>query len=330
MSSVLNLPPFVVVVILGLLLLLGAMGTVLYSTTFGPRARLQRRMNALFGGGRKASKQIASGTARRKSIQGKLKNIEDARNKRRGYKLREALMQAGLSMTPRQFFLGSALFAAAAATAYAATGLPQIGIVLVAIIAGLGVPKFVLNFLIKRRLKLFTKNFADAIDVIVRGIKSGLPVGECMALIGREMAPPVGTEFRLITEAQRLGVPLEEALDKAVQRVPTAELKFFAIVLSIQAQTGGNLAETLSKLSEVLRMRKKMRDKVQAMSSEAKASAGIIGSLPFIVTALLGIVAPDYVGLLFTHPTGHLLLGISAVIMSVGIFVMRQMINFDM
>lgn len=326
-----DLPIAVIVIVLGLLLLLGAAGTILYLMAFGERARLQRRIHGLFGNGgaRKGGKSPANPMVRRKSIQGKLKGLEQVRNKRRGYKLREALMQAGLAMTPQRFFVASALSAVLFALVYMATGLPQLGALGAALIGGLGVPKLVLNFLIKRRLKAFTKNFADAIDVIVRGIKSGLPVGECMALIGREMAPPVGTEFRLIVEAQRLGVPLDEALQKAVERVPTAELKFFAIVLGIQAQTGGNLAETLSKLSDVLRMRKRMRDKVAAMSSEAKASAGIIGSLPFIVGGLLALVAPDYIGILFTHPTGHMLLTASGLVMSFGIFVMRKMINFD-
>jgi tight adherence protein B len=144
------------------------------------------------------------------------------------------------------------------------------------------------------------------------------------------MPDPVGEEFRLISEGSRLGMTLNDCLERSTERTPTAELRFFAIVLAIQQQTGGNLAETLAKLSEVLRGRKRMRDKVQAMSSEAKSSAGIIGSLPIIVGTLLSLVAPKYVGVLFTTDTGHFLIAGGVAWMGMGILVMRQMIHFDM
>lgn len=326
-----SVPPGVLVVIGLLLFAVIGFGAFLYSMFYGPKARLRRRMAVILGPGasRKAGKGISS-LVRKKAIQSKLKELEDTRNKKRGYKLREELVQAGLAVNPQQFLMVSVVAGAMAAGIYALTGFPKIGIPLVAIVGGIGLPKFALSFLVKRRLKKFTKDFADAIDIIVRGVKSGLPVGECMNMIGREMVDPIGVEFRLITEAQRIGLTLNEALAKAVERVPTAELKFFAIVLGIQQQTGGNLADTLQKLSDVLRQRKKMRDKVQAMSSEAKSSAGIIGSLPIIVGGILSLVAPEYIGLLFTTDTGHLLIGIGLSVMGTGILVMRQMINFEM
>lgn len=324
--------PALILLVIGLLMLLGAIGVVLYSVAFGPRARLRKRMAAVVGAEpEKAGKSGKPGQTiqRKRNIQSKLKHRDDARQKKKGSQLREDLVQAGLTTSVTKFFVVSAIIGVLAALFSFVASMPMIVVLSAGLIGGLGLPRFYISQLKKRRLKKFTMLFADAIDVIVRSLKSGLPTGEAIALIGREMPDPVGTEFRLISESQRLGVTLDEALQKAVDRTPTPELKFFGIVLSIQQQTGGNLAETLTKLSDVLRQRKKMRDKVQAMSSEAKASASIIGSLPFAVGGLLGLVAPDYVGLLFTTDTGHMLLTGGMMVMGVGIFVMKQMINFD-
>ena len=244
------------------------------------------------------------------------------------------MIQAGLEDTsPGQFLAGIAAAALVVTGGYYVAGMPYLGIVgLVVVPIGLmfGLPKFVLGYLIKKRLKAFIRLFADALDVIIRGVKAGLPVPECITVIGREMPDPVGSEFRLISEGTRLGMTLDECLERATSRVPTPELRFFAIVLLIQRQTGGNLADTLGKLSDVLRGRKKMRDKVQAMSSEAKASAGIIGSLPIVVGTLLALVAPEYIGVLFTTATGNKLIAGGLFWMGTGIAVMNNMISFDM
>jgi tight adherence protein B len=209
-------------------------------------------------------------------------------------------------------------------------GCPPILLPAVGLIAFLGIPKFVLNFLIKRRLKKFIAAFPDAIDIIVRGVRSGLTVGECLSIISTESPDPVGPEFRLVNEAIKLGQPMADALQRMSDRLPSPEFRYFTIVLGTQQTTGGNLAETLAKLSDVLRQRKKMRDKVQAMSSEAKASAGIIGSLPLVVMGALSFLAPDYIALLFTTSPGNFMLGLCIVIMGTGVMVMRKMINFDM
>ncbi len=190
------------------------------------------------------------------------------------------------------------------------------------------VPRFIIKSMAKRRQKQFTANFADAIDLIVRGIKSGLPVNECFNVVAREFNPPLGEEFRLMVEGQNLGMTLDDLMDKGIERLPTAEYKFFAIVLQIQRQTGGNLADTLGNLSSVLRQRKQLRDKVQAMASEAKASAMIIGSLPWFVTGVLSVVNPEYLLLLWTEPAGNVMLGVGACWLTLGITVMRKMINF--
>jgi tight adherence protein B len=264
---------------------------------------------------------------RRRSIQAKLKELEDKRAGRKGYKLKDALVQAGLSVSPAHYIGASA----AAAALLGLVGLvlsPEVA-GLGAIIGGLGIPHMLLKYLARRRLAQFTSLFAEALDVVIRGIRSGLPLGECLNVIGREMREPVATEFRMVTEGIRLGMTMEEALGRLWERVPTAEVRFFAVVIGIQQQTGGNLAETLSKLSEMLRARKRMRDKVQAMSTEAKTSAAIIGSLPVLVGLMLVFVAPDYVALLFTTSPGNWILAGSAAVMSVGVVVMRRMINFE-
>ncbi len=329
-----SIPTSVLLAVIALLLVAAVVGFLLYSTVYGPKARLRRRISQAIGGGKaKGAGMLKGGVAvpapRRKAVYTKLKELEAARLKKRGYKLREELTQAGLSITVRQFVFGSVAAGLAAAALAYVSGLPPLGLVAFPVAAGVGLPRLVLKLRIGRRLKKFTSQFADAIDVIVRGVRSGLPVGECLAMIAREMPDPVGTEFRLIVEGQRLGLTVDDALQKAIDRVPTAELRFFAIVIAIQQATGGNLAETLSKLSEVLRARKRMRDKVQAMSSEAKASAGIIGSLPVVVGLILSVVAPDYIGVLFRSDVGHLLLFLGVCIMGTGVLVMRQMIQFD-
>jgi len=191
-----------------------------------------------------------------------------------------------------------------------------------------GLPLWVLSFLKNRRQTQFQTEFANAIDVIVRGVKSGLPLNDCLRIIGQEAAEPVAGEFRAITEGLRVGLTLEEALKKMYERMPVAEVNFFMIVLSIQSKTGGNLSEALGNLAGVLRDRKRMKGKIKALSSEAKASAGIIGSLPPAVMLLVYMSTPDYITVLFTDRMGHMMLAGGALWMSIGVFVMRQMINF--
>ena len=171
--------------------------------------------------------------------------------------------------------------------------------------------------------------FPGALDVIVRGIKSGLPVDECFNVIAQESADPVGHEFRLIQEGQKLGLTIDEALDRGYERVPTPEMKFFATVLTIQRQTGGNLAETLSNLSELLRDRQRMAGKVRALSSEARASAMIIAALPLVVSGLLAVVNPTYLSLMVKDPIGHIMIAVGIFIMIVGSLIMKKMVSFE-
>jgi tight adherence protein B len=193
----------------------------------------------------------------------------------------------------------------------------------------LGLPRWYVNFMRKRRFKRFLNEFANAMDVIVRGVKAGLPLHECIRIIANEAAEPVKGEFRQISEAQALGITLSEAVAKLPERVPVPETSFFSIVVTIQQKAGGNLSEALGNLSRVLRERRKMGGKIKAMAMEAKASAWIIGSLPVIVMGLVYITSPAYITLLFTDPTGNVILAACGVWMSIGIGVMKKMINFD-
>jgi tight adherence protein B len=195
--------------------------------------------------------------------------------------------------------------------------------------AGFGLPRWMLSFLKKRRERRFIEVFADAVDVIVRGVKAGLPLGDCLKVIASDAEEPVKSEFRAIVETQAIGMPLGEACTRLYESMPLAESNFFGIVISIQQKAGGNLSEALGNLSRVLRDRKKMKAKIRAMSMEAKASATIIGSLPVAVLILVYITSPNYIELLWTTELGRLMLAGCVVWMAIGVFVMKKMINFD-
>ncbi len=295
-----------------------------------PKVLLRKRMNqiGMIGDGGASDK---AESRRQKRIQEKVKQLEQkTRKQSRLEVLRAKIMQAGLEISVTTYFVFSAIVGVVAAGGYVASGLPILGAIPVALIGMFLVPRLLLGSMADRRQKKFTQNFADAIDLVVRGIRSGLPINECFRVVAREFEPPLGEEFRLLVEGQNLGWTIDDLMARGIQRLPTAEYKFFAIVIQIQRQTGGNLAETLSGLSTVLRERKQMRDKAQAMASEAKASAMIIGSLPFAVAGILSVVNPDYLMLLFTQKTGNYLLAFGAFWMTCGSLVMRKMINFKM
>ena len=295
-----------------------------------PRVLLRQRMNQIGMIGDGGTSEKSEGRRQRR-IQEKVKQLEQrGAKKSRLDVIQGDIMQAGLDVSVTTYFVISAVVGVLGAFAYMLTGLHPLGAIAVLLIGGLLLPKFVLKSMAKGRQAKFTSGFADAIDLIVRGIRSGLPINECFNVVAREFDPPLGEEFRLLVEGQNLGMTLDDLMARGIERLPTAEYKFFAIVIQIQRQTGGNLADTLSNLSTVLRDRKKMRDKAQAMASEAKASAMIIGSLPFCVAGLLSVVNPDYLMLLFTESTGNILLAIGAFWMTCGSLVMRKMINFSM
>jgi tight adherence protein B len=197
-----------------------------------------------------------------------------------------------------------------------------------AFVGGFGVPGWVLGWMIKSRQQKFLANLANAIDVVVRGIKTGLPLNECLGIIARESPEPIASEFREVVDQQRMGVTLSEALDRLVVRMPLPEVKFLAIVIAIQQSAGGNLSEALGNLSQVLRDRFSLKLKVKALSAEAMASAMVLGCLPPGVVAMLSVSSPDYLTPLYSTSTGNFVVLFSLIWMGMGIFIMKKMINF--
>jgi len=267
--------------------------------------------------------------SRREQVESTLKDLEERQKKDSKVSLSVRLSQAGLDWSIRKFWIVSAVFAAVffAAAMFAHGGL--LGATGLAFAAGFGLPRWGLSFLKKRREKKFLAALPDAVDVIVRGIKSGLPLFESIKVVAADAPEPLRSEFLTIIETQAIGMPLGEACARLYERMPVPEANFFGIVVSIQQKSGGNLSEALGNLSKVLRDRKKMAEKIQAMSMEAKASASIIGSLPPIEMVLVYLTTPDYISLLWTHPTGQVMLVGCVLWMSIGVFVMKKMINFD-
>lgn len=282
---------------------------------------------------KQARERLNEQSKRRKTIQTSLKEME-TRQKARGKQsgkvpLQKSIEQAGWTISVRKFHYVSAGLGVFGLLIALIFGLSLISCLGIAVVAGLGLPRFFLARARKRRLLKFTDEFPNAVDLIVRGIKSGLPLADTLRMVSTETIEPVRGEFLKIIETQQMGMPLAEAVERLYRSVPTPETNFFAIVIGIQAQAGGNLSEALGNLSRVLRDRKKMKGKIQAMSMEAKASGGIIGSLPVIVALLVYLTSPDYISVLFTSTAGNMILAVAAFWMATGIFVMKKMINFD-
>src|SRR6202158_5739245 len=267
--------------------------------------------------------------SRREQVEGSLKELEARSRNEKRVPLSSRLTQAGLDWSPQKFMIISGVLAATCFAMAMLAGGGLLGAAGLAFAGGFGLPRWGLSFLKKRREKKFLKALPDAVDVIVRGIKAGLPLFESIKVVATDAPEPLKSEFHAIIETQAIGMPLGDACARLFERMPVPEANFFGIVISIQQKSGGNLSEALGNLSKVLRDRKKMAEKIQAMSMEAKASAGIIGSLPPIVMLLVYLSTADYIAVLWTHPTGQLMLVGCAIWMSAGIFVMKRMINFD-
>ncbi|MDO9426610.1 MAG: type II secretion system F family protein [Methylobacterium sp.] len=267
-------------------------------------------------------------TSRREQVAKSLKEIE-AKKAGTRVTLDLKIARAGLSWTKEKYYVISAVLAlVVGAVVFLGTGSIPAGIAAV-FAGGIGLPMWFLAHWRKRRMARFIDELPTAIDIITRGVRSGIPVGDCFRIISREAEEPIRSEFRMVVESQTLGLSISEALVKMYERVPVSDVNFFAIVIGIQAKSGGNLSEALANLSRVLRERKKMAGKIQAMSMEAKASGGIIAALPFVVATMTYIASPDYISLLWTTDIGKLGLVASAIWMSLGIFTMKKMIAFD-
>ncbi|MEA1830469.1 type II secretion system F family protein [Methylobacterium durans] len=259
------------------------------------------------------------------------KTLNDIEAKSRGTKvtLELKIARAGLTWSKRTYYVVSALLGLVLGFALLTMTENPIAGLGAAFAGGIGLPLWLLKYLRKRRINKFILELPNAVDVVVRGIKTGIPVNDCFRIVSRESEEPVRGEFKQIIEAQAMGLSLSESVSRLFDRVPVPEVNFFAIVINIQQQSGGNLSEALTNLSRVLRERRKMAAKVQAMSTEAKASGGIIACLPFLVAGITYITSPDYISLLWTTDIGKMALGGCALWMSMGVFTMKKMIHFD-
>lgn len=297
------------------------------------------RFKAIVGRGKQAEPKKQSALSRlvdgqkdsrRRQVQESLKQIEErARQHKRGATLRMQILRSGLDLPIRRFWVISVAIGLGMGALPAMFGFPFYISALSGVAGGLGLPRWFLSYLTARRQKAFLDGLADAIDVMVRGLKSGLPLSDALRIIASEAPSPIGPEFMLVVEGQRLGIPLDQGLERMFERIPLPEVSFLAIVISIQSKAGGNLSEALGNLSKILRERKKLAGKVRSMSQEAKSSAAIIGSLPFFIIGALFILNPQYLSPLLTTSAGHAILIGCGVWMLAGVVFMRKMINFD-
>lgn len=299
-------------------------------------SKVQKRLEVIADTKRRAaSDRIAAEEGRRKrSVEDTLKELDEAQKAKARSSQKPTLTvrmrQAGLSWTKRTYWIVCVITAICSFIACLIVfrfGL--ISAIGFGLSGGILLPHLFVNRQRKRRLHKFTQEFPNAVDVIVRGVKAGLPLIDCLKVIASEAQQPVSGEFREIIEDQTLGMPLAEAVARLPERIPLPEANFFAIVIAIQSKSGGSLSEALNNLSKVLRDRKKMGAKIRAMSAEAKSSAGIIAALPFVVTILVYFTSPDYILLLFQTQTGNIVLICCGIWMLFGVMVMKKMINFD-
>jgi tight adherence protein B len=245
-----------------------------------------------------------------------------------------ALLRKRLEMTGREISLAKYATISLGLTLVIAVGLMMRGMpfllgLFAGLFVGIGLPHFVVGKMITRRVAKFNVNFPDAIELMVRGLRSGLPITETLGIVSTEIPGPVGVEFRTVADKMKIGRTMEAALQETADRLGTAEFQFFVITLAIQRETGGNLAETLSNLADVLRKRAQMKLKIRAMSSESKASAYIVGSLPFVVFTLVFLMNPNYMGKFFVDER-LIVAGLGGLVwMSIGGFIMAKMVNFE-
>ncbi|MFL6833091.1 MAG: type II secretion system F family protein [Xanthobacteraceae bacterium] len=282
----------------------------------------------------KASRdRAAEAVRRRKGLQDSLKQLEEKQksNDRNIKKppVRAQIRQAGMTVSIERFYIYSVICGIVLTFLVYLAGAPLLVLPGALLAGAFGLPRWFVSFRRARRVKAFLEEFPNALDIIVRAVKSGLPLNDAIRLIANESPEPVRAEFRRIVDSQQMGLSIPDATLRMSETMPCTEAGFFGIVIQIQSQAGGNLSEALGNLSRVLRDRKKMKAKVQALSMEAKASAVIIGALPFVVAFLVYLSSPNYIMPLFTTSVGNLILGCSGVWMSIGILVMRKMMNFE-
>lgn len=291
--------------------------------------RAEKRQKAFAFDRRRGATEAAAESLRRGQVADSLKALDERQKRMNRPSLPMRISQAGLDWSVQKFYVVSAALAGGLGFAALFLSGDMRAAGLAAFVGGLGLPRWLLSYLKKRRIARFLQFLPDGVEVILRGLKSGLPLGDCIRIVATEAQEPVKTEFRKIVEEQAVGIPLSEAVSKLYERMPVSEANFFGIVIAIQAKAGGSLSDVLGNLSKVLRDRKKIKQKIQALSMEAKASASIIGALPIITMAVIAVTSPGYMTGMFTTDIGRFMLICSALWMLTGVLVMRKMINFD-
>lgn len=309
----------------------GAAGFALVPSALGS-SRADKRLKVYQGDMRTARRELDANRtrdARRKTVQQALKAQTDALNAKKRVKLPDLLFQAGMTISPGAFIRNSCIFGAVLFVVLVVTQVPFYFAGIFAVAGAYLLPRFY----VKRRRKSYQNKFLEelpnAVEAIVRGVKTGLPLNDSMRVVAKDTKEPVKSEFGRVLDQQSFGFSMTEAVQVLLDRVPLPEVNFFVVVISVQQQAGGNLSEALGNLARVLRNRKKMKQKVAAMSSEAKASAGIIGSLPIIVAIMVSLVSPEYLQPLISTPLGQVWLGVAAIMMCLGVFVMNRMVQFE-
>jgi len=306
----------------------GVLWVFVYPLISGERQSEQRR--ASFAKSEPVARRAERAQrSRRQQVEDSLKEVDDRRKKAKNVALTSRIAQAGLTWSKRQFIIISVVVGVVLFVGTVFSGGPLLGAVLFGFAGGFGLPRWYLGRRKKKREAKFLDVFPDAVDVIVRGMKAGLPLFDSIRVASLDAPEPVASEFVAIVETQAVGMSLGDACARMYDRMPVSEANFFGIVIAIQQKAGGNLSEALGNLSKVLRDRKKLKAKVKALSVEAKVSAGIIGAMPVVVVSLVYIMNPSYISMLWTTELGQIMLGCSLVWMTIGIFVMRKMINFD-
>lgn len=323
------MPPvlFSVIVLVVTLLCFGGVVLVMRMQENKRRKRIQ---SVIRGKNVKSSTRAATMVAKDKRVADISRKLKEANeeNKARQNSMPMRLVQAGLSISVKKFWLFSFLFAVVATLLAQVSGQSTLVVILIAFTAMFGAPRYWLSRRIKKRQKLFLEEFADALEAMVRLLRAGMPVTEAIHMASKEFEGPVGEEMAMIYDSQRIGISLPEAALEAARRMPLTEMQMFATAMAIQAQTGASLSEILTNLAKVIRARFRLKRKVDALSAEAKASAMIIGSLPFLIGTGMYFINNDYMMVMFTTLTGKMLLTGCAGLMLMGVLVMRAMINF--
>jgi tight adherence protein B len=313
------------------MLFVGALGFALVPSALG-NGRAAKRRKA-FQGDVRVNRLETDATRvrdqRRKEVQRALKTQTDALNSKKRITLKQLLFQAGMTIKPAAFIRNSVIFGIVLLVVLVVMQVPVYLAPIFAVAGAYLLPRMYVNSKRKKYQSKFLDELPNAVEAIVRGVKTGLPLNDSIRVVAKDAKEPVKSEFGRVLDQQAFGMSMTEAVGVLLDRVPLAEVNFFVVVITVQQQAGGNLSEALSNLAKVLRNRKKMKQKIKAMSSEAKASAGIIGSLPFVVGTLVSLTSPTYLAPLFMTSLGNIMLGIGVAMLSAGVFVMSKMVKFE-